>query len=300
MDIQSTCSFEARITEAGVDWLTVTAQGADARLGLGVCARRRARSISDEGNQILPWTFSGYQGFRTKGLQWGERYDSTIVRLTSDEARWQWWDFYQLAENVTRVDWQVTHRTDKHPYKRILDHHKEVKRFWRGRRDGPTLTLITDDREGATLYIGKRSSRIMLRAYNKHAQSMDQRYEGCVRYEVEMKERVGVSMMAKLDSGVDVLPGLISSVHEMFSVRGVSPPFTTESSPFACEWHQSATDVAKKRSWLRNQVRPTVSFLIDYVGMAAICEDLGLHTFATASESIYQPWSRGQAKEEAS
>jgi len=298
LEKSESCSFEATITEAGIDWLTVTAQGSDARLGLGVCARRRARSIVEDGNQILPWTFSGYQGFRTRGLQWGERPDSTIVRLTSDEARWQWWEFYQLAENVTRVDWQVTHRTNRHPYKRILDHHRQVKRFWKGRKDGPTLTLITDDREGATLYIGKRSSRIMLRCYNKHAESMDQRYKDCVRYEVEMKDRVGVSMMTQLSSGVDVLPGLISSVHEMFRVRGVSPEFEAMSYPFASEGHQPATDVDRKRAWLRNQVRPTVSFLIAYCGMAAIAEDLGLHEFATASQSTYQPWTRRSNQQE--
>lgn len=291
MEKQSTCSFEASVTEVGVDWLTVTAQGSDARLGLGVCARRRARSIREEGNQVLPWSFSGYQGFRTRGLQWGERPDSTIVRLSSDEARWQWWDFYQLAENVTRVDWQVTHRNEIHPFRRVLDHHKEVRRHWKKRKDGPTITLITDDREGATLYIGKRSSRIMFRCYNKHAESMDQRYQGCVRYEVEMKDTLGREMMRKLGSGCDVLPAILSSVREMFGDRGLSPPFATDFPPFACEWSRKATDVDRKRQWLRDQVQPTVSFLIGHVGMAAVAEDLGLSEFADASRNYYQPWT---------
>jgi hypothetical protein len=296
--LESNCSFEARVTEVGVDWLTVTAKGSDARLGLGVCARRRARVISQEGNMVQPWTFSGYQGFRTRGLQWGERPDSTIVRLSSDEARWNWWEFYELSENVTRVDWQVTHRTALSPFKRVLAHHRQARKYWRKRRDGPTITMITDDRQGATLYLGKRSSRLLLRCYNKHAESMDQRYEGCVRYEVEMKGELGKFMMLKLSSGIDPLPGIISQVHQMFHERGVVPEFAKEVLPFACEWSRKATDADRKRQWLRNQVQPTVSFLIGHFGMAAVAEDLGLSEFASASHNYYQPWTRRSNNEE--
>jgi DNA relaxase NicK len=247
---------------------------------------------------VQPWTFSGYQGFRTRGLQWGERPDSTIVRLSSDEARWNWWEFYELSENVTRVDWQVTHRTALSPFKRVLAHHRQARKYWRKRRDGPTITMITDDRQGATLYLGKRSSRLLLRCYNKHAESMDQRYEGCVRYEVEMKGELGKFMMLKLSSGIDPLPGIISQVHQMFHERGVVPEFAKEVLPFACEWSRKATDVDRKRQWLRNQVQPTVSFLIGHFGMAAVAEDLGLSEFASASHNYYQPWTRRSNNEE--
>jgi DNA relaxase NicK len=248
---------------------------------------------------VQPWTFSGYQGFRTRGLQWGERPDSTIVRLSSDEARWNWWEFYELSENVTRVDWQVTHRAALSPFKRVLAHHRQARKYWRKRRDGPTITMITDDRQGATLYLGKRSSRLLLRCYNKHAESMDQRYEGCVRYEVEMKGELGKFMMLKLSSGIDPLPGIVSQVHQMFHERGVVPEFAKEVLPFACEWSRKATDVDRKRLWLRNQVQPTVSFLIGRLGMAAVAEDLGLSEFASASHNYYQPWTRRSNNQEA-
>jgi DNA relaxase NicK len=120
---------------------------------------------------------------------------------------------------------------------------------------------------------------------------MDHQYEGCVRYEIEMKGELGKFMMQKLSSGIDPLPGIISQVHQMFHDRGVVPEFAKEVLPFACEWSRKATDVNRKRQWIRNQVQPTVSFLIGHVGMAAIAEDLGLSEFASASRDYYQPWT---------
>lgn len=289
MKLHVDASAEGQVVEAGVDWLTVTASDADGRLGLGVSARRQARTITQSGNEVLPWSFSGYQGFRTRGLQWGERYDSTIVRASSDVARWHWWEFLQLSERVTRCDWQVTHRSDVDPYVRVLDHHREARKFWKKRRDGPTVTLIADNRRGATLYLGKRQSRIMLRCYNKAAESKSTEYAGCVRYEVEMKERVAQSMMAAIASGIDFLPAVIATVREMFVVRGVTPAWNPESLPLAKQWSTGPTDVERKRMRLRAQVRPSVEFLVEHVGMAAVAEDLGLQAFADAGFSTYRP-----------
>lgn len=281
------------ILDSGVDWMTVTAQGPDERTGLGVLSRRLAREVKDKGNELLPWAFSGYAGFKTRGLQWGERHDSTIVRLSGPTARWEWWDFYQLCEAVTRVDWQVTYRSSVDPQRRVLDHHKAAKRKWHGRKDGPTVTIIADDRGGATLYLGKRASRIMMRVYNKFAESNDEHYRGCVRYEVELKERMAQSMMVQLTRGGMPQALIISSVHEMMSVRGVSPPWDPGGPPLTQDSEPiSATDVARKRRWLRAQVRPTIDFLVEHVGMAAIAEDLGLNAFADAGLDYYRPWSR--------
>jgi len=105
-------------------------------------------------------------------------------------------------------------------------------------------------------------------------------------------------MMKKLSSGIDPLPGVVSQVHEMFHERGLVLPFAKEIPPFACEWSRKATDVDRKRLWLRNQVQPTVSFLIGSVGMAAVAEDLGLSEFAIASQSYYQPWTPWSNKQE--
>jgi hypothetical protein len=111
---------------------------------------------------------------------------------------------------------------------------------------------------------------------------MDQQYEGCVRYEVEMKGELGRFMMKKLSSGIDPLPGVVSQVHEMFHERGLVLPFAKEIPPFACEWSRKATDVD----------------LIGSVGMAAVAEDLGLSEFAIASQSYYQPWTAWSNKQE--
>jgi hypothetical protein len=291
METSSTIAIDVGLIEAGIDYMTVTASGSDERLGLGVCARRQARKIADNGNIIQPWSFSGYQGFRTKGLQWGERFDSTIIRVSSDVARWDWWEFFQLSENVTRTDWQVTYRSEVDPQRRVMDHHKQARRHWRGRRDGPTITMVQDDRGGATLYLGKRQSRMYLRCYNKAAESGLDHYERCVRYEVEMKDRMAKSMMASLSSGIDVQPAIVSTVHQMFQVRGISPPWKPTGEPLTQDnGPTSAPDVAIKRRWLREQVRPSVEFLVQHVGFAAIAEDLGLQTFADAGLDNYRPW----------
>jgi hypothetical protein len=224
------------IVSAGVDWITLTGKHSDSRLQLGVLARRQARVTANDGNQILPWSWSGYQGFKVRGLQWGEREDSTCVRLTSDCALNWWWDFYQWSEKVTRVDWQVTYRFPSNPKQVVLDHAKAAKRYWGKRRDGPTLTVVSDDREGATLYLGRRSSRVYLRVYNKAAESKEQRYANCVRYEVELKDVAARLSMVQLSDGRMVQSTLISQVHRMFDERGVAPPWKPVDHPLRIQW----------------------------------------------------------------
>lgn len=224
------------IVSAGVDWITVTGKHSDSRLQLGVLARREARKLSESGNVVLPWGWSGYEGFKTRGLQWGEREDSTCVRLSSDCAREFWWDVYQVSEKVTRVDWQVTYRFESNPKKRVLDHAKQARKFWATRRDGPTITVVADSNDGATLYLGRRSSRVYLRCYNKEAESKEARFQNCVRYEVELKDVAARHMMSGLTDGRMVQATIISQVHTMFAERGCLPPWQPDCDPLRIQW----------------------------------------------------------------
>lgn len=224
------------IVSSGIDWITVTGKTSDSRLQLGVISRRAARKLSDAGNVVLPWGWSGYEGFKTRGLQWGEREDSTCVRLSSDSAQEYWWDVYQVSEKVTRVDWQVTYRFKSDPKKRVLDHAKQARAFWGSRKDGPTITVVADSNDGATLYLGRRSSRVYFRCYNKEAESKEARFKNCVRYEVEFKDIAARTTMARLTDGRMVQAAVISQVHTMFSERGVSPPWQPDCDPLKIQW----------------------------------------------------------------
>lgn len=244
---------------------------------MGARAVTRIREIAGCGNKVQPWRMAGYDGWCTYGLQYGEREDSTIVRLSSDIADRDWFEFYQIADTVTRIDVQVTFAATVPPTSLIKRHHRQALRGWRGRRDGPTITMISDNRQGATLYLGKRSSDVYIRIYNKGAESGEDHYQNCVRYEIEFKNHTARSIAAQLSDGRLVRTSVVSGVNKMLTERLLRLPFAENETPLTQDNGPiPAKTVASARKWLVTQVRPTVEWLLMHCDRDDICRDLSL------------------------
>ena len=74
------------------------------------------------------------------------------------------------------------------------------------------------DGESQTLYVGKRVSDVYIRIYDKFEECGDERYKGCVRYEIEYKgKRAARIWQALADhslNGRDLVPMLLTDLDE--------------------------------------------------------------------------------------
>lgn len=265
-----------RIVDCGVDWITTTTQEPNQAKLLLLKADVLIQQETRRGFYQKGWSMSGYHGYCCGRVQAGERPDGAIVRLSSDLAASEWWEVYQITGKASRVDIQATCRMSEDPTFEILKLSADTHRFYAGRRDGPKLSLWTDNNDGATLYIGSRASDYYFRAYNKESESALEEYESCVRLELEIKHRQSDEVIAWLLDQESVNQGIQAKLSTYMDQHGILHKLANCSRGMASHSQSNKPDCLKSLAWLRNQVQPTVQKLREMGLDHQVRESLGL------------------------
>lgn len=265
-----------KIIDCGVDYLTTTTTEPERARLLLVQADSLISQERRRGFFVKGWSMSGYSGYACGRVQAGERPDGAIVRLSSDMAESHWWQLFQTTGRASRIDIQVTCRMNDNPALNVLRLSEDAHRYYCGRKDGPRLTLWTDNNDGATLYVGSRSSDYYFRAYNKESESSLEEYERCVRLELEVKHRASVPLINWLSDGESVHDRIKDRIAGYMDQHGILHNLADCSSGFACESQSRAPDCLKSLAWLRTQVKPTVQRLLECNMENAVRDALGL------------------------
>jgi len=210
--------------DRGVDYLTCT-YGPKAKLTRlrHYIARCEALETA-HGNIARNWGMSGYLGYHCGGLEYGWRGDGVIVRLSGPTAQEWWRRFGKLASNCSRIDVQETVIWDETIALTLARHWKEMRAWSKLRKKAPALKLISGELGPETIYSGKRSSDVYLRAYNRFAKTMDHRFRGHLRYEVEFKAERARFVLGELLRSKSADDVCTSHCLEMFRVRGCRLP----------------------------------------------------------------------------
>lgn len=259
---------QIEFVDAGVDWITVTAKEPRKVDAL----RKQAYTLIDSelrrGMFGGPWFQSGYVGVACGHVQYGERQDGCILRLGGSVAKTYWRFLLQNADNVTRIDMQVTVRSKQKPALVVHNHYRQIQRSRRLFKRAPRLSRICDDDGGYTVYTGRRSSNVMGRIYDKESESKMDQYKGCVRYEVQFNGRRARWVAHTTNSGSYDLADISRAVLEFFRTRGAlirrllefvsSSLFIKTSQP-----PEKPTDITRKLEWLLHSVKPSVRHLIE-------------------------------------
>ncbi len=268
-------------TYAGVDWLTVTAKEHDARHMLWYATERLKGVFMRAGEEVLPWKFKGYAGFKIGSMRWGSREDSDIGILSGTDAYEHWFRFGVAAENCTRIDLAVT-TTLSERWKGLAKGYYEWHARGNARPDVPNLgfTLIQNTHGGETVYVGSRTSRQFGRIYDKGAEQKKEELTGYQwRYEVEYKKPLAGPVLKALLSMVrdGDLPGAMrSSVHNWFAERDCPPIFEGAGPMLELETEARVTSDEVKLWWLSSQVCPSVQKLVDRGRLDDVVKALGL------------------------
>lgn len=263
------------LVSIGVDYLTCTAVEPDGWQPLHRQASSLFRVQMDQGNEPRPWGMAGFKGFSCGSIAVGRRDQETIARLSSDSAALSWRSMVQHANNVSRIDLQVTVKTVEEVNDRLEKHRAEAEADAKKSGEKKVVRWIRDNRGGYTLYLGQRSSICFGRIYNKYEQSKIPQFERCARYEVQYHNKLARNIASSLESDHQTIPRIASYCSQFFAGRGVDLGLQCKAgATYSCS--RSRSDAEKNLEWLARAVRPTVLRLIASGRGAETLKALGL------------------------
>jgi len=276
------------ILSMGVDWITVVGSDETSLPSLRSLASELVTFRLRGGFKRTGWGMAGFSGVQSLGVQYGIRNKEVIVRLSGDLAHIAWRRIYELGENCTRIDLELTARCDGSVRRRVRKAYREARRVSHRRVNAPAVTLVDCTTGGTTCYLGKRCSGSFGRVYDKEAESGLEKFRGAVRYEVEYKGAYARQVARALDQGNTPLDRIAGYLQTFFRARGVAWPYSS-TKPLFLEAPARADDHQRSLKWIRDQVRPTVQRLIECGLEGEVFEALGFGPKSSTVEYMDQP-----------
>jgi DNA relaxase NicK len=267
----------AHLIDCGIDWFTSTSTDYSTTTLLLLKAEHLLYQEEKDGYTVKPWRMAGYSGWLCGRLQFGIRGEESIVRLSSGLAAAFWWDVYQITGRCSRIDLQATFRIGDKANRVIAIASSQVSKHFSNRNDGPSITNWSGSDGGRTLYIGSRSSDLYCRLYNKGVQSGLAELQGCIRLELEVKKRSCEPVIAHLLSSEYIQLGILETLTKYAGDRGIVTKLCAGFSDFAFVESRAVPDRLKVLRWLKEQVKPSVSALIEYGLEDEVRKSLGLY-----------------------
>jgi len=271
------------LLECGVDWMTATA-GKGARAdAIAHRSREYALERSCEGYQLKPWAWNGYVGQVVDGCSWGRREDGVIVRLSGSMATRHWKSMLVFADNVSRLDVQVTVLDQEAVSNLALNVYRKAGEHPMV-QSGMTTTKYTESTPtGSTCNVGSRSSDRYMRLYDKTAESGGEYPNRSWRYEIEYKNR----------RAYKVASAILASRHEALACHervcaawkdyGIAVPGPCPTLGWRDAGVVHATDDQRRLEWVRKCIRPVIGRLVEAYDAETVAAALGFTIYPNNS-----------------
>ena len=255
------------ISEARIDWLTVTGRTDGKGQQLLDKAIEIGATLLDKGDSSRDSSFQGYKGRVCGSFFYGWRLSGSCVRLGGNVAKSHWSTFASLADNVSRCDLAVT--VESTPVESKL-----ATSFWsklpnRVSTSGRPVeyTLIQTRHGGQTLYIGDRSSDKYGRIYDKNKESKGVYPPGAWRFEVEYKGASANLVAERLLAITNEAQAVYGIVAPRFDHWKCSIPAAVPDVSWTDQAIYARTTNQSRMKWLRESVASTIQKLsTDYTG----------------------------------
>jgi hypothetical protein len=245
---------------------------------------------------IKPASLYGTIGIRKEGIYTGLGDDIALLNVPGAMAQEAYCKFYNPSLRITRMDIQVTSNhgyNPKNPSEPFMDWYNAVemnKPTTKGRKPKPWY--ITGKDSGFTLYIGSMDSEHFGRIYDKWAQSKNELYKNCIRWEIKCKKLPSEQLASRfLMMQSDEITGTIPSiVAGYFRERGAIAPWEYTHAKLWRPTPRGEYDYEKTLRWLDTQVAPSIIRLAGHIGWERILQVLGVDSVA---QSLYTTCSGG-------
>jgi DNA relaxase NicK len=273
--------LDASIVSAGIDYITATMphEKPDVLNWYNNCVKY-IETIARDGNELQQARRMGYEGILCGGSFAGVRDDGYIVTITGERAQDGFNAVYRGLPHVSRLDVQCTLKTsDGSPYTasnaRSAVAAANAKLSAAAQRNA---TLIEDLKGGATCYVCSKKSEQFARIYNKDAESGEERYKNCWRYEVQLKNNLATQAATLFRLSEYAQPNQAAIfVRQWLRKRGIAVPWQAEAELHALPSETNTpSDIEARLRWLREQVRPALRRLIKLGLRDSILEALDL------------------------
>lgn len=269
-------SLSPELIDTGVDWYTGTLSDHKRIPKLVRKCALRIDSESAAGNDRRVWSQYGYEGFSCGGIRFGSRPDGFIVQLSGPTAQQHWREYFNICDNTSRIDLQVTVRYHTDTSQKIAQHYKSARRFHARGLTRRRVTILKSTDQSATIYLGSRQSNYFGRVYQKDRESGLDHYQNCVRYEMETKSdgaRVLADTLYRHSSAEDAG---VSIVTRFLKGSGINLPSLSHHQTALKCISRMRSDNYRRLEWLTLQVQPSVQHLLASGKIELVIEALGL------------------------
>jgi hypothetical protein len=267
------------IISSGIDWVTATVAPGRRQDLLTGFASGLIHSRAKEGYQSRSWTGLGYQGETIDGCTIASRPDGALIRLSGEVARKHAPYVLQWAQNITRLDVQVTLCDPDPGFDWSAYVLKTASMDARVRAGMTKTTRIVSTPEGKTTYIGSRKSSRFYRVYDKHAESKGVYPRGTWRWEVEYKAARSQSLGASLAGDAHQAERCRGIVRQAFADYGVIVPCDPITAAWRDQSPREETTDERRLAWLRTTIAPCVERMLESNDPATLLEALGLGAY---------------------
>lgn len=265
------------IVSAGVDWLTATASKGSSRWDLQTYSDNQRRRFMDMDESIKTGYRLGFFGWQAEGYFYGTREGCSIVVASGAQAHNVFSAVAGIADNISRLDLQVTVATPDERPRLGLQAFQAIKSGAPSKRKVKNVTLIDTHPSGETCSIGKRKSDQYGRIYDKATEAKLGEPCSVWRYEVELKRAPAVAVAARLRSTQAVEDDALALVWNWFDTRGVVPIYTPHQH-FCPQKPLKTNGERNVLTWFEETLSITIAKAVKRHGVERVIEALGLQS----------------------
>jgi len=244
---------------AHIDWLTCTAKNGPVRKTMKDTVEHMFELGCLDGRRRKPWRWLGYEGESVGSVRWGRRVDGDIVVASGEYAELAWLPLAGAQDNVSRIDLAQDFVFPD-------DHTPGVEEWWETQQEKiasggsvqKPMTKIVNLEGGLTIYWGKRGSEVMLRVYDKGAQTKTRDIGEWWRVEAEFKGRAALNRWLRILGAADRRRAMTAFLQSISRSAEVPDFLVSSVTEFPPRLQLEASSNESSIAWLHTQVRPAI------------------------------------------
>ena len=251
-----------KLISAGLDFLRVTSDEIENIELMFNTSRLAMQHDVARGLETKVRGMLGFSGRATRHCFFGRRQQWGMLQVSGGMAREMTNALLHTPGKATRIDLQLTlfvgDRVEE--FVRQASNSSQAGKPSNGRHW--TTTLIEKDGSAQTCYIGSRTSEWYGRIYDKFAESKEEEYKGCIRYEVEVKGDAARQLWDYLREEIGSNSAMVNIVLDWFQKHNIIILVDRLCSSDFIELKPPPSDNERLMGWLQKQVAPAVGKLL--------------------------------------
>jgi len=277
------------VLESQVDYLTVAYHGREQTDILADFANGLVAGEAAGGGDVKPWDCYGYVGWRVGRVAYGEREAAGLLQLSGQLAEDHAHDLVPYASTVSRLDLAVTVQLDPPNLFHGTDLYAELVNFYHSTPGSALPWEVADADCGHTVYLGKRTSDVFFRCYNKEAECRadhdrggQERYQGAWRYELELHDDAARLVAQSTIASRSRWRYVLGYVGGYVAAHGGTTDWQGDVPPQYVRGFRRRSDRDTRLRWFAKQVAPALDRELKRGNQPEVWRALGLKGAPTA------------------